>query len=233
MFDLMFHRPLLPSAKSFAALSLAAAVAALASALPSVATGASCTISSSAVSNAQPADHSPARATDDFGSAKLSAQANADGADQIFQPEFVSARSVADFARNSQAMGTLDDVGRFQPLFNAHSAGADGAGPVDLRGDGLSRMIVALQSGNDAGKPAKHHNAGSSAPDSFMLVWEDTPTSSTKSDYDYNELVAQAAGAVPGADNVLIPLPLAAWSGLTVMGGVGIATGIKRIRRGQ
>lgn len=193
------------------------------------------------------------RSGDDFSNGQVDVQRLGDdgagaGREQIFQPEFVSARAVASFARNSKTFGTVDESGRFQALLSTHRNAAESAGPVDLRGAGLSNTLLALQSGgstftsdrtlNPNGadqlvsytvKTRNGANTASSSPDGFLLFWEDS--ASDASDYDYNDLVVQVNAADPGSANVLIPLPAAAWSGLMLMGAVGAAAGIKRIRR--
>jgi hypothetical protein len=190
-----------------------------------------------------------ARAGDDFSNGQVDVQRVSDGAgaEAIFGSDFVSARAVASFARNSQTLGALDAEGGFVPLLRTQRNALDAAGPVDLRGSGLSNTILALQSGgstfaadaslNPGGADhlvsyaVKGHNS-SASPDAFLLFWEDTASNS--SDHDYNDLVVEvsAAGGVGGGPaNVLIPVPPAAWSGLIVMAGVSVAAGIKRLRR--
>lgn len=188
------------------------------------------------------------RSGDDFSNGQVDVERVSDegGAEQIFQSEFGSARAVASFARNSQTFGTINDEGRFLPLFRTHRNTLDGAGPVDLRGSGLSNTILALQSGGATYAADPTLNPGgadqlvsyavksrgaspASSPDAFLLFWEDTASAS--SDYDYNDLVVEVSAAGGDPANVLIPLPAAAWSGLMVMAGVGIAAGIRRMRR--
>ena len=183
------------------------------------------------------------RSGEDFSNGRVQVQrlSNDGGADQIFQSDVVSAKAVASFARNSQTFGLLSGTGgAFNPLFStAGGSGLDASGAADLRGDALLNTIFALQSGGTVhprtGPQVQSYlvsEAGKS--DSYLMFWEDTNTAGA--DFDYNDLVVElAAAAAPGgagANNVAIPLPLAAWSALSVLGGMGALAGARRLLRG-
>jgi len=173
---------------------------------------------------------------DGFSNGSIELERIDDGAERIFQGELVSARTVATFSRNTQTFG-VNDGGGFQPLFTVTGSGLEAGGSADLTGRDLSNAIVALQSGgrvvNGTGAAADPLNVyavsgrGDAGDQKFVLFWEDARA--PYSDFDYNDLVVEVSAR--GASNVLIPLPAAAWSGLTVMGGVGLMAGLRKLRR--
>jgi hypothetical protein len=146
----------------------------------------------------------------------LNTQATDDGvADEIFQNNFVSARSVAAFARNGQPVGTVDET-----RFDA----APGSADPDL--------FKASNSDTTGAKgPARQ-----AKPKALLTFWAES-NAATDMGIDTGvsaEAAAAAAAAIAtgtGASSVLIPLPLAAWSALSVMGGVGAMAGFRKLRR--
>lgn len=137
------------------------------------------------------------------------------GGERIFQSDFVSGRSVASFARNSKPFH-IGDGGRM----------LDESGEMDLHRDKLSNTIVAFQAGGESAPDKNLHGAAS-----LLEFWE--KSKSTRMDLEYNDAAPASAdvrgAAAPG--NVLIPLPAAAWSGLSMLGGMGVLAGIRRLRR--
>jgi hypothetical protein len=163
------------------------------------------------------------------------AAAGEDIAGQIFQSEVVSARSVATFARSVKPFGLLMNES-FNPVF---PHGGFETGPKGLSGRGLYNTIETLHgprparggwAGNDeSASPAANSSASSNALAQF---WEQSASADFV--FDHTASDGSANGAVTGAENVLIPLPAAAWSALSVMGGVGAFAGIRRMfRRGK
>jgi hypothetical protein len=164
-------------------------------------------------------------------------------AEQIFQGELVSARAVATFSRNTQTFGMMDGD-ELEPLFTATGSGLDVSGSADLTGRGLRNAVFALKSG---GSVVESTGANSADPliaysvtgddmdrRSFLLFWEDAAL--PQGDFDYNDLVVEVAGGGAAAGgrattHVLIPLPAAAWSGLSVMGGVSLMAGLRKLRQ--
>jgi hypothetical protein len=154
-------------------------------------------------------------------------------ADQIFQSDYVAADSVAAFARNGETVGTVDGSDA-DPLADGGSS-SDIFEPADLRGQELSNTIGALAGGGNgnSGSGNARKTAGKK-PAPSLTFWEDAAAS----DADYAGVSPESAAALAaavaagaGPANVLIPLPAAAWSALSVMGGVGALAGFRKIRR--
>ncbi len=59
-----------------------------------------------------------------------------------------------------------------------------------------------------------------------LLFWEDAKV--PYADFDYNDLVVEITGR--GTAGVLIPLPAAAWSGLSLLCAVSLMKGMRRLR---
>lgn len=145
----------------------------------------------------------------------------------------VSAQTVASFAQLQQSFGYFNGAvgGNFQTLFNVTGQGYDvsgqsGAVPMNDvyrlgRGgsdslyssnnadnpDGRDHMITYAITGEPGAKPNVQ---------TWMLFWEDTPA--PKSDFDYNDLVVEMKTDPPvagGGPPVAVPLPRAAWMGLS------------------
>jgi hypothetical protein len=100
----------------------------------------------------------------------------------------------------------------------------DSAPTGELRGKLLYRVMSDLP------------QVGSAAKTSPLRLdfWDDA--SSARSAIDERalgtaELTAGGTGRLPGHSNVMIPLPTAAWSGLSVLGCVALAAGIRRLAR--
>jgi hypothetical protein len=128
-------------------------------------------------------------------------------AELVFNGE-VSPRAVAGFARSGESLDVSD----------AEETGLVIPGSAELRGNGLMNTISALQSR----PPRSAHALG--------LPWADDADETDLSSFDIPVADAAAAG-VAGRDNVLIPLPLASWSALSVLGGVGFVAGLRRMAR--
>jgi hypothetical protein len=149
-------------------------------------------------------------------------------AEQIFQTEFASARSVASFARDAKPLGLLAQDG----LTSSFPAAGIESGPMGLSGRGLFNTISALHgpgatpvwsadSDTDHGATAK-----SSSDHALAQFWERTASSGALSAGLSESSTSAAAG--PGPSNVLIPLPAAAWSALSVLSGMGVMSVIRR-----
>jgi hypothetical protein len=146
-------------------------------------------------------------------------KSDGDGAEeQIFQGDLVSARSVTDFARNSQPFGVLSGH------FNVFS-GLAALRPLSLGGQGLAETIADL---HDRRPPHATPSKAVSAESSPVGESRKTPSEFA---FDQSVIAAAAASNTPQG-NVLIPLPSAALSGLSVMGGLGVFAGIRRALRG-
>ena len=189
----------------------------------------------SALSNDQeivqpnPAD---SRKTTSGGLSRVDPAAGDAVAEQIFQSEFMSARSVATFARSAKPLGVLMSES-FSPVF---APGGFDTGPKGLSGRGLYNTITTLHGprptrGSWAGADSLDTVVAESSTASAALAqfWEQSASADFVFDQSGSDAGANAAGV--GAANVLIPLPAAAWSALSVMGGVGIFAGIRRAFR--
>lgn len=161
------------------------------------------------------------------------------GAERIFQGELVSVKAVATFSRGAE---TLEPIRRHvDPLLGARGGGRS-PGSAGVTGADLSETIFALQSDSIASRAHDAPDGGIDGKSLFALgvvagraprkamqmFWEDD------ADFVYTgnrrvEVAAATASAGAGA-NVFIPLPAAAWSALSVLGGAGLAAGLRRLR---
>jgi hypothetical protein len=72
----------------------------------------------------------------------------------------------------------------------------------------------------------------SSNPSLTLDFWDDAASArSAVDDRASADLASPANGRSEAHSNVMIPLPMAAWSGLSVLGGVGIVGGLRRLKR--
>ena len=156
-------------------------------------------------------------------------------AEQIFNSGLGSA--------GGRASGSTDWNGdELEALVQTDGGNADVADSQELTGDGLRNAVLALRSSDGVGQsPGTDNldpfNAGGRVGDdadrrSFVLFWEDAEN--PQHDFDYNDLAVELAGSrVAGrpTTNVLIPLPAAAWSGFSVLGGVSLMAAFRRIRK--
>jgi hypothetical protein len=174
-----------------------------------------------------------------------------DNDDQIWTGSIISAQAVAAFSSVPEEFGYIAGTGpgNYVNLFTASGTGYDvtgSSGPAAIDGSyQLSRSgINSTFSSDPANNPDKgfvHLLAYSvtglpnQAPDTqtWMLFWEDTV--SEYADWDYNDLVVKLVTDPPsvGAATapLLIPLPPAAWSGLSGLAVLLVVGGIARVRR--
>jgi hypothetical protein len=74
----------------------------------------------------------------------------------------------------------------------------------------------------------------SSNPSLTLDFWDDAASARSAVDDRASgsaDFASQANGRSEAHSNVMIPLPMAAWSGLSVLGGVGIVGGLRRLKR--
>jgi len=217
--------------RPFVAATVAIALAIVASMTPDT-RAASSQLQSSLSSDQEIFQANSDRKTSPVALSSADATAGEDIAAQIFQTEVVSARSVATFARSVKPFGLLMNE-NFNPVF---PAGGYETGPRGLSGRGLANMIETLHGprpmrGGWSGTDDADTGAAKSSTSSSALAqfWEQSASADFVFDQIASDGGANAAG--PGAGNVLIPLPAAAWSALSVMGGVGVFAGIRRVFR--
>jgi len=141
--------------------------------------------------------------------------ANGVDAERAFQSDSSTARA----SINSNGAGTASD---FSPLPASDDLDASATGEV--RGRQLLRAMADLP-----------QVGGNGAKSSLSLDFWDDPTSARSAVDDQAIRPAESStqgNARPGAhSNVMIPLPMAAWSGLSVFGGVGFVAGLRRLGR--
>lgn len=137
------------------------------------------------------------------------------GPEQVFQAE-PALRTVASYSRDMQAVAQVD------------LSQLDAIATSDLHGSGLEETIRAFRA-NDS---TEHHSKSANL---FLSFWKDDSQAGYESAADSSSLAieaavaANAAGTQVGGGNVLIPLPPAAVSGLSVMGGLSLMAGIRRV----
>jgi hypothetical protein len=164
-------------------------------------------------------------------------------AERLFRGELASVKGVADFSRGAQTLVSSEGE-RADPVLSA--AAAVTLGPIaptsEVTGAELSETIFALQSDASAWRSARADadadaaprttsaaSAGRSPRKAMQMFWEDADDA----DVVYGDTAVQlaAAGSRASGANVAIPLPAAALSGLTVLGGVTLGAGLRRLRQ--
>ena len=160
------------------------------------------------------------------------------GPEQIFRGDLVSMRAVPTFSRATRALDTSDGEG-FDAVFNSTAAvNASGATAAASPGAELSETIFALQSDSSASRspaPEKPDDSLFTRTSSTtrgprkagLMFWEDAADAEVL--YASGDVASAAGGRGAGA-NLVIPLPAAAWSGLSLMFGVSLMAGVRRLR---
>jgi hypothetical protein len=142
----------------------------------------------------------------------------ADGVDaeQALQLDFAAARSAA---VGSSATSDTD----LSPLPTNQEL--DAASTGDVRGKLLLQAMADLP---QVGTPANKSTLS-------LDFWDDAGSARSAVDDQASRTSEAAQANVRGIagphSNVMIPLPMAAWSGLSVFGGVGLVAGIRRAAR--
>jgi len=165
-----------------------------------------------------------------------------DADDQSFTGDVNSASVIAAFARKSQSFGFFDSTGGYQRLLKVEGRSFDVNGELDSENSlaSLGDSVVFGRGGDDPKFSADASQnpdgadhlvtykvtGGNVAPGTTLLFWEDS--SGRQADFDYNDLVIELTAS---GEPLLIPLPAAAWSGLSGLVGLGVLAGYKKIRR--
>ena len=158
--------------------------------------------------------------------------------DQIWSDAVVSATAEAVFAKYGQSFGYLagTDDSTYTNLFDVAGKGFDAAGSatVDLsnqtwrwarNGETGVRSSQDSDNRNDRDHLTTYEIAGlDDGATTWLLFWEDK---AINSDRDFNDLVVElkTASATP------LPLPPAAWMGLSTLLGGGIVSQLRKLRR--
>jgi hypothetical protein len=184
-----------------------------------------------------------------FTNGSLTATQLDDVAEQIWQQPIISAQAVAAFSEDPEIFGFIGGTGpgNFTPLFTASGTGYDVTGSTGPAVTPSSYQLA--RSGTDTFSSVSADNSDkdvhllaysitglpNQAPDTrtWMLFWEDTIAQ--YSDWDYNDLVVKLVTDPPASSDtpppVLIPLPSAAWSGLSGLAVLLVVCGVGRMRR--
>lgn len=173
-----------------------------------------------------------------------------DDYDQIMPFDILSSKTLARFAEQSQGMG-YGDVNAPTELFQVVGKGYNatgGTGAIDLPGlvelirtgdgqnfsskqssnvDKKDHLVTYLLIENKIVQRTSEVESDKKLAESlkFVLFWEDL--SGKKADFDYNDLAVEIKAVSP----VLVPLPAAAWSGLSTLAAGALLTGYRRMRR--
>lgn len=171
-----------------------------------------------------------------------------DSADTSFSGKIKGAQVIGRFSSKKQSFGVVADDGKYQKLIKkVKGKKFDASGAVDMEtarieggrdadssvvfargGTGKKKGMAADPSMNKGGKDylVTYTVSGGDiqAGSTTLLFWEDN--TSRKSDFDFNDLILEIS-----TEPLLIPLPAAAWSGLTGLIGLGAFAGFKRMRR--
>ena len=136
-------------------------------------------------------------------------------AEQALQVDFASTRTFANTRLASQ-----DTELSALPTSQAFDEAATG----EIRGKLLLQAMADLP---QVGAAASYSSLS-------LDYWDDASSARTTVDNRARGAADSAQGNARGGDahsNVMIPLPMAAWSGLSVFGGVGFVAGLRRISR--
>ena len=171
------------------------------------------------------------------------------GSAEAWSGRTVSARAVAAFSGRRKTAGYFgaSSAGQTQTLFNASGRQFDVSGaaqsPVTVDGDLVytkgrgkgAKTFSSVASSNRDGMDhlVAYEVKGTSGQRAsvYLLCWEDRFAG--RSDRDYNDLVvevqaAEAASQAAMSQPLLIPLPPAAWTGLSGLVGLGLAARLRR-----
>ena len=165
-----------------------------------------------------------------------------DSQDQSFTGDVNSVSVIAAFARKSQSFGFFDSTGGYHRLLKVEGRNFDVTGEADSENplSGLGDTVVFGRGGGDpkfsadasqnpdgADHLVTYRVTGANvAPGTTLLFWEDS--AGRQADFDYNDLVVEITAS---GEPLLIPLPAAAWSGLSGLVGLGVLAGYKKVRR--
>jgi len=187
----------------------------------------------------------------DFANGAITATRVDDSQDQIWSQTdaIVSARAVASFNTLTEAFGYFNGAsgGSFHTLFTASGTGFNVSGnsgtvpmttPYRLGRGGEGTLFSSNGAENVDQRDHLVTYAITGVPgtpanvQTWMLFWEDLPAPS--SDFDFNDFVVEMKTDPPATAStppLLIPLPPAAWTGLSGLMGLGLVGGIRRFCR--
>jgi hypothetical protein len=166
------------------------------------------------------------------------------GAEQRWNVNVTSARAVAAFSGYNQSFGQVVN-GSYQPLFDVSGKGFDVSGSAGAAGGRPAGGFTFARAGDDrvlhdrvlSSSAADNRDAadhlvsyrvtGAGSDPTYLLFWEDAI--GRGSDFDHNDLVVELKAA--SGEALLIPLPAAAWTGLSGLAGLGLIRGANRLRR--
>lgn len=174
-----------------------------------------------------------------------------DSADRSFSGNIKRAQVIGAFARKQQSFGVYDSQGNYTELVSVTGRGFDVSGSAESMGAALAAASTAdagsgggqVTFGRAGGKPdfasdptmnqggrdhlVTYSVSGSGVDGGTMLLfWEDA--TGRRADFDFNDLVVEIT-----AEPLLIPLPAAAWSGLSGLAALGLMAGYRRVRRAR
>lgn len=131
-------------------------------------------------------------------------------AERVFQSDSAAPRN--------SAISALAGNGELSTLPSSDEFNATGTG--ELRGKELHRAMADLP------------QVGASSNTLSLEFWDDaTSARSAVDDRSVRAGEASQGNGRSGHSNVMIPLPMAAWSALSVLGGVGFVSGIRKVAR--
>lgn len=178
---------------------------------------------------------------------RLQDTGNGGNTDEVWNVDVVRAHAEASFARKKQSFGYFGGAegSAFTKLFDVagRNFAVDGGTTESVSIDGAIRFARgersprnAFSSDADENRDGRDHlitylvsGEGVASP-TYMLFWEDK--TGRGSDWDFNDLVVrletEAGGVGPGGEPVAVPVPAAAWMGLTGLLGLGA---VRKARR--
>jgi hypothetical protein len=154
--------------------------------------------------------------------------------EQVFRGELSSVKSVPAFSRGAKAWDAGDRDG-FAAMLAATDPNPQRSGAAALTSADLTETIFALRSGSAKSASSDKADApftagavvdGRAPRRAPQMFWEDA--GGADMDFSSEAGVDVTAARTVGGNNVLIPLPAAAWSALSVLAGAGLLSAARR-----
>lgn len=161
-----------------------------------------------------------------------------DTTDTSFSGNIDSVEVLGVFAKLGQALGYSTDGSTVVPILTATGKGfaaTGSSGPIDIPGsyefvrDGDGQTFFSNPANNPDGKDHQvtYLLSGKGVTGkTYVLFFEDL-TAKNHGDFDFQDLVVEVNSAKPAT----VPLPAAAYTGMSLLLGLGLATGWKKMHR--
>ena len=162
-----------------------------------------------------------------------------DSADQTFSFDIKSVDVLGVFAAQSQQLGYTTNNGvTIHNILDASGKGfaaTGSSGAIDMPasyefvryGDGSKFFSAPTDNPDGTDHMVTYLISGKSVKNvTYVMFWEDL-TAKQGGDFDYNDLSVKVVSTTPAS----VPLPAAAWSGMTTLLGGALVAGVRKARR--